>query len=253
MAQSSRLQAVAGGALALALLLLLGLRYLARTAQEVRWGLVRPRDAQPPGGCSRAELRGQVPVLCMLDSRCCRCCLRRCCWNQQQAWPFTVCDCESKGSADHACTGGGNGGLHQPTVIKHPGSSAEHPPCFHPISVCCSQDTQTHYAVYIDAGSSGTRVHVFAYTLSTWPSYVQLQLPEKVHSTEPGLSSYAGRPQQGAASLQPLLDYAYEQVPEHLWQVTPVHLLATAGLRLLSAEDAAAILHECTSFLASSK
>lgn len=54
------------------------------------------------------------------------------------------------------------------------------------------QGSQLHYAVYIDAGSSGTRMHVFQYTLSPWPAYVQLQLPENTFSVEPGLSSYAG-------------------------------------------------------------
>ncbi len=43
-----------------------------------------------------------------------------------------------------------------------------------------------------------------------------------------------------------------EQVPEHAWHVTPVHLLATAGLRLLSEQDASDILVECAAVLASS-
>lgn len=47
--------------------------------------------------------------------------------------------------------------------------------------------------------------------------------------------------------------YHLPQVPEHLHAVTPVHLLATAGLRLLSAEDAQDILAACTSVLASSR
>jgi len=66
--------------------------------------------------------------------------------------------------------------------------------------------------VYIDGGSSGTRVHVFEYRHSLWPAYVQLNLPEKIHSVEPGLSSYAGQPAQAAAALQPLLDFAYREV-----------------------------------------
>jgi Golgi nucleoside diphosphatase len=71
---------------------------------------------------------------------------------------------------------------------------------------------QARWAVYIDAGSSGTRAHVFQYTAPSWPEYVQLTLPEKVFSVEPGLSTYAGRPALAASSLHTLLDFAYKQV-----------------------------------------
>lgn len=68
------------------------------------------------------------------------------------------------------------------------------------------------YAVYIDGGSSGTRVHVFAYRLAPWPTYVQLNLPEHSFSVEPGLSAHAAHPERAAAALQPLLDFAYAKV-----------------------------------------
>lgn len=73
-------------------------------------------------------------------------------------------------------------------------------------------DPQAQYAVYIDAGSSGTRCHVFRYHVSPWPAYVQLELPEPAHSVEPGLSHYAGRAAMAAECLLPLLQFAYEQV-----------------------------------------
>jgi hypothetical protein len=47
--------------------------------------------------------------------------------------------------------------------------------------------------------------------------------------------------------------FSVVQVPEHAWHMTPVHLLATAGLRLLSQQDAADILVECAAVLASSQ
>ncbi len=43
------------------------------------------------------------------------------------------------------------------------------------------------------------------------------------------------------------------QVPEHLWQATPVRLLATAGLRLVTDEQRDSILDACRSLLASSR
>jgi hypothetical protein len=71
---------------------------------------------------------------------------------------------------------------------------------------------QLAHAVYIDGGSSGTRVHVFRFSPRRWPHYVRLQLPERTFSVSPGLSSYAGRPQQAAQSLAPLLDFAEAEV-----------------------------------------
>ncbi|GIL42985.1 hypothetical protein Vafri_787 [Volvox africanus] len=108
------------------------------------------------------------------------------------------------------------------------------------------------YAVYIDGGSSGTRVRVFRYHTAKWPSYVALMLPEPSHSVEPGLSAYAIQPEKAAASLAPLLEFAYEHVPPDLWHRTPVRLLATAGLRLLSLNEQQAILGACQHLLVAS-
>ena len=52
------------------------------------------------------------------------------------------------------------------------------------------------YAVYIDGGSSGTRVHIFRYRLSTWPDYVDVELPDQSMHVEPGLSHFAETPDQ---------------------------------------------------------
>lgn len=69
------------------------------------------------------------------------------------------------------------------------------------------------YAVIIDAGSTGSRCHVFAYSSggggSAWPT---VQLPQAVHRTAPGLPSYAFVPHTAASSLQPLLRFAREKV-----------------------------------------
>ncbi|GFR41027.1 hypothetical protein Agub_g1459, partial [Astrephomene gubernaculifera] len=109
------------------------------------------------------------------------------------------------------------------------------------------------YAVYIDGGSSGTRVRVFRYRPARAPAYVALVLPEPSMAVEPGLSAHAGHPRLAAASLQPLLDFAYEHVPPQRWSVTPVRLLATAGLRLLSEQQQVDILAACRELLAASR
>ena len=70
----------------------------------------------------------------------------------------------------------------------------------------------SRYAVYIDAGSSGTRVHVFRYRLAPWPEYVEVDLPDMSTNVEPGLSHFAESPRDAAGSLQPLVLFAYDQV-----------------------------------------
>eukprot|EP00882_Tetradesmus_deserticola_P018031 GHRQ01019348.1.p1 GENE.GHRQ01019348.1~~GHRQ01019348.1.p1 ORF type:complete len:264 (+),score=117.16 GHRQ01019348.1:30-821(+) len=109
------------------------------------------------------------------------------------------------------------------------------------------------HLVVLDAGSTGTRVHVFSYAVDPRSSYAQLQLPEPKLKVEPGLSSYAADAAGAGASLQPLLDFARQHVPVQQQAQTPVYLMATAGLRLLPITAADAILEHCRKKLLASK
>ena len=69
------------------------------------------------------------------------------------------------------------------------------------------------YAVVIDAGSSGSRVHVFVYDPPSSPGkYASVRLPEPRLSIQPGLSAYAAETSGAGESLTPLLDFAKIQV-----------------------------------------
>ncbi|WIA29364.1 hypothetical protein OEZ86_011869 [Tetradesmus obliquus] len=109
------------------------------------------------------------------------------------------------------------------------------------------------HLVVLDAGSTGTRVHVFAYAVDPRSSYAQLQLPEPKLKVEPGLSSYAADAAGAASSLQPLLEFAGQHVPVQQQAQTPVYLMATAGLRLLPSTAADPIIEQCRSKLLASK
>lgn len=98
------------------------------------------------------------------------------------------------------------------------------------------------YAVVVDAGSTGSRVHVFKF-LAGKGGALELQF-DKFEQLRPGLSSYADDPPAAAKSLKPLLDLAMATVPKALQPSTHVMVGATAGLRLLPDGKADVILDE---------
>lgn len=100
------------------------------------------------------------------------------------------------------------------------------------------------YALMIDAGSTGSRIHAYKFN-NCGPS------PELEHEffkmTEPkeggsGLSSFDSDAEGAAASLDVLLDYALESVPENYRACSPIAVKATAGLRKLGDEKSTNIL-----------
>ncbi|SZF05182.1 unnamed protein product [Blumeria hordei] len=116
------------------------------------------------------------------------------------------------------------------------------------------------WGVILDAGSSGTRVHVYRWLnsararqnargvelynlpdLETKPSYTK-----KIH---PGVSAYAEIPSKvGPQHLQELLDHALAIVPANQIRDTPIFLMATAGVRLLEPTKQNALLSEICSY-----
>lgn len=64
-----------------------------------------------------------------------------------------------------------------------------------------------------------------------------------------GLSTLASDPTAVGAYLKPLVSHAMDEIPPSLHASTPIFLLATAGMRLLTPEDQAAVLsHACHFF-----
>eukprot|EP00898_Chlorokybus_atmophyticus_P007057 jgi/Chlat1/7352/Chrsp59S06958 len=109
------------------------------------------------------------------------------------------------------------------------------------ISPIAEGEVIDRYGVIFDAGSTGSRVHVFRFDSSMSLKEIggALELFEQV---KPGLSSF--EPKEAADSLRPLLDKAVEAVPEDQRAATKIALRATAGLRLLPGDKAEDILKE---------
>nr|XP_048305106.1 nucleoside diphosphate phosphatase ENTPD5 [Myodes glareolus] len=108
-----------------------------------------------------------------------------------------------------------------------------------PVNVSAS----TFYGIMFDAGSTGTRIHVYTFVQKTAGQLPFLE-GEIFESVKPGLSAFADQPKQGAETVQELLDLAKDSIPKSHWKRTPVVLKATAGLRLLPEQKAQALLFE---------
>lgn len=116
--------------------------------------------------------------------------------------------------------------------------------------------SETQYGIVIDAGSSGSRLHIYQWD---WPQYT-LHTEEKnqdhedtngvmllksvpqihqqknwTHKISPGLSSFKDKPSQAYSKhIKELLDFAKDIIPADKIPETPIFIQATAGMRLLS-------------------
>ncbi|KAE8707785.1 Small basic intrinsic protein 1 [Hibiscus syriacus] len=113
-----------------------------------------------------------------------------------------------------------------------------------------------NYALIFDAGSSGSRFHVYCFdqNLDLVPIGSDLELFEQLTSfstLKPGLSYYAKDPQAAVNSLSSLLDKAESVVPMDLRSKTPVRVGATAGLRALGGYTSDKILQSVIKLLKS--
>ncbi|KAK3599170.1 hypothetical protein CHS0354_041010 [Potamilus streckersoni] len=108
-------------------------------------------------------------------------------------------------------------------------------------------NTDELYAVVFDAGSTGSRIHIFRFQVL---SDGRLSLVNEIfEEVKPGLSAYADDPKKAAESLVSMINRALVEVPSHLQKTTPLTLKATAGLRLLPHGTADNILNEVTELL----
>ncbi|KAJ5846046.1 hypothetical protein N7534_009715 [Penicillium rubens] len=100
------------------------------------------------------------------------------------------------------------------------------------------------YALMIDAGSTGSRIHVYRFNNCGPTPELENEVFEQTKKKEggSGLSSFREDAEGAALSLDPLMDVAVKSVPEEYRSCSPVAVKATAGLRLLGPEMSNKIL-----------
>ncbi|KAM5482441.1 Guanosine-diphosphatase [Microsporum canis] len=94
------------------------------------------------------------------------------------------------------------------------------------------------YALMIDAGSTGSRIHVYRFNnCGPTPALEseEFKMTEKKEGGS-GLSSYREDAEGAAKSLDPLMEVAMKTVPEEYRSCSPIAVKATAGLRMLGKE-----------------
>uniref|UniRef100_A0A0G4FG53 GDA1/CD39 (Nucleoside phosphatase) family protein n=1 Tax=Chromera velia CCMP2878 TaxID=1169474 RepID=A0A0G4FG53_9ALVE len=102
------------------------------------------------------------------------------------------------------------------------------------------------YAAVIDAGSTGTRLHVFAYhwnpALCEGHGAVEVAVPDKNKKVYPGLSSFTQKVSEVPDYLDRLRVFLDGEVPKGMRASTPLFFRATAGIRNLPRTVAKRIL-----------
>jgi Golgi apyrase len=116
------------------------------------------------------------------------------------------------------------------------------------------------YGVILDAGSSGTRLHIYRWldasiaregaSAKVLHSLPVLETRENwTKKTHPGVSTFGESPDLvGPDHLQPLLDHALQSIPDDAIKDTPLFLLGTAGMRLLPDAQRTTLLKQICSF-----
>ncbi|XP_073239476.1 ectonucleoside triphosphate diphosphohydrolase 4-like isoform X1 [Porites lutea] len=113
-------------------------------------------------------------------------------------------------------------------------------------------DSNYHYGIVIDCGSSGSRVFIYYWPPHNGNPDELLQIKQMVDSRgnpvrmkiKPGISSLVDEPSKASSYIEPLLDFAALKIPEHKHKETPLYVLATAGMRMLSTADQESILDD---------
>ncbi|XP_029772357.1 ectonucleoside triphosphate diphosphohydrolase 6 isoform X2 [Suricata suricatta] len=138
----------------------------------------------------------------------------------------------------------------------------------HSLPGMATHSHEVFYGIMFDAGSTGTRVHIFQFTQQ--PGETPTLTHETFKALKPGLSAYADDVEKAffteksisdsanlghllfrmiswtlsTSGIQELLDVAKKDVPFDFWKATPLVLKATAGLRLLPGEKAQKLLQK---------
>lgn len=108
-----------------------------------------------------------------------------------------------------------------------------------------------NYGVIVDCGSSGSRAHIFKWQNSDTIHQIEFVRDQEkgtplFKDITPGLSAFKDNPSKASDYMEPIMNFISESIPAERHFDTPVHFLATAGMRLLEASTQKEILTDIT-------
>lgn len=110
--------------------------------------------------------------------------------------------------------------------------------------------TKAQYSVIIDAGSHGSRLHLFKYNNNNEMPVISDIFIEK--NTKP-LATFASHPEDAGPSLKKLLNAAAEKISdEKIKETVPISVLGTGGMRLIP-EDQQQTIYDNIKYYISNK
>lgn len=105
------------------------------------------------------------------------------------------------------------------------------------VNVCYSssfrKEVYPEYIVVVDAGSSGSRANLFHIIRGTNDEANDIKQMNQIEVT-PGLSSFEKNPEDAWDSIYPILKQTESLIDSRYVYQTPIYILATAGMRVLS-------------------
>lgn len=121
-------------------------------------------------------------------------------------------------------------------------------------------DNGRNYGIFIDAGSSGSRIYVYSWLDPSLASHLASDSTIKIEKAdsagvnfelkeEPGISAFTSNPSGVGPHLDPLLSFASRTIPNSKQKSTPIFLFATAGMRLVEPGQQNEILKEACRYV----
>lgn len=105
-----------------------------------------------------------------------------------------------------------------------------------------------HYLLIIDAGSSGSRIYIYQVEPDYYSDVPKIT-PLGSKKVTPGISEWGEDPERDRSNLASLIQAAARQIPEEARKQTPLYVMATAGMRILSNNKRERIMKVITDYL----
>jgi Golgi nucleoside diphosphatase len=122
------------------------------------------------------------------------------------------------------------------------------------LALLCFRSSKTRYGIMVDAGSSGTRAHIYTWEKSKGIPNVQPvsnSSSDSVHKVDIRIADAAKDNSVVSTIFKPIVEFASKRIPSEFLSHTRMYVYATAGMRLLSDAEQEQVLATTVDYLTS--